>query len=41
VHHMSTMTTIASASARISHQNPALMDKFGIVLSAAVNVQRS
>lgn len=40
-HHMSTMTTTASASAHISHQNPVLMDRFGIVLSAAVNVQRS
>ena len=41
VHHMSTMTTIASVSVHISHQKPAHMDKFGIELSVDVNVQRS
>ena len=41
VHHMNIMTTIASVSARMSHQKPAHMDKFGIEPRADVNVQRS
>lgn len=40
VHHTSMMTTTVSASAHISHQKAAHMDKFGIVPSADVNVQR-
>lgn len=38
--HTSMMTTLASASARLSHPKAAHMDKFGTVPSADVNVQR-